>query len=93
MQDSVDHLADPGNLQQKDVVFPGFDGNGELRFIVYAKFMMSDDKFNGLRCVGGLNCHHETTVRYLRMLDKYESFPPERRRELSAAEIRSILEN
>ena len=91
MQDSFDQLVDKGGLRPSDVMFPGFDGNNELAHIAYAKFLLKDG-FEGLRTAGGLSCHHETISRYERMLEKYELIPVERRRELSAQEIRSILE-
>jgi uncharacterized protein YfbU (UPF0304 family) len=89
LQDSYDQLQDKAGLNERDVLFPGFDVNNESRFLGYSKFRLKS-AFDGFRAAPGINSHFPT--RYREMLARYESIPAERRRELTAEEISSILD-
>ena len=90
LQDSYDQLANKGTLKESDVIFPGFDGNNENSLLQYAKLQLQHG-FQEFRHKAGLNSHFPTAHEYPAMLKRYEAVPIERRRQLSADEMRKIL--
>lgn len=91
LQDAYDQLGNKAGLDDRDVRFPGFDGNNENAFLQYAKHLCKSG-FRGFRSSSSMNSHSQTTRRYGLMLERYHSVPIARRRGLSAEEIRSIIE-
>ena len=70
-------LLNPTRLNEKSVVFPGFDGNNEIMFMAYTKYFIEDlDRFNEIRETtnGYYNSHSKMIPKYKKMLVKYREY-------------------
>ena len=81
----------PDDIDEKDLLFPGFDGNNESSQMSYAQFVVEDEGRWGDLRVRDFNSHARTEFRYRPMVEAWK----QRRRpsqHLSAEEIRAILD-
>ena len=72
LADTYDALADKSGIDQHAIVFPGFDGNNEADQMVYARFLVKDQR-RWTEVLKGrphfdLNSHMRTREMYERML-------------------------
>lgn len=87
-------LRDKGEIEEKDVRFPGFDGNTEFRQMAYARYFLFDlDRYESLHDQvkqNGCNSHCPMLDTYRKMLRVFHSRkrPPS---PLSAEDIKTIL--
>lgn len=89
LHDSYEMLDDKSGIDPADVVFPGFDGNGEPEYLSYGEFLNNQGKFQESKVK---NSHHATLDMYSRMLAKLRSLrtSPAAPR-LTASEIKQVL--
>ncbi len=95
MQRSYEELDDRGDIEERRLAFPGFDGNNEGAYMAYAKFLREkQDRFTDVELgFDGLNSHAPRVGKYGRMIDEWKRVPEDRRYEsLTKEEILSILE-
>jgi uncharacterized protein len=92
LQQSYQGLGNKGDIEERDVVFPGFDGNNEATYQGYAQFLRNrSSKFTDLRVRDkNLNSHMPTLQMYNRMQDVWAQLGEGH--ELSADQIRAILD-
>ncbi|MFY0758754.1 YfbU family protein [Metabacillus dongyingensis] len=87
-------LNDKGNINESDVIFPGFDGNHETGQYVYAKYYIFDlDRYHELHDkiqYPDFNSHRGMLNKYRRMLSVYNQLND--KHSLNAEEIRNVLE-
>jgi uncharacterized protein YfbU (UPF0304 family) len=77
-------------VDPKRLKFPGFDGNHEIKFMTYARFMRKHGKWDFLDLAAtNFNSHCPTADRYERMLAEWGA--SENKYELTAADIIRIL--
>jgi uncharacterized protein YfbU (UPF0304 family) len=66
---SLNGFKKKDGLDKKAIQFPGFDGNYETEYLVYAQYLLDDEKlYAELQRKGGYNSHHPTIERYGRMI-------------------------
>ncbi len=93
LQSSYDQLpeAEKATIEASEVLFPGFDGNGETEYMGYARFLREKmDRFTSVRALEALNSHCPTQHMYkamLKVLPKREGVFY-----LSASKIRAVLD-
>lgn len=80
--DAIKRDGKKTNLTDKDVMFPGFDGNRETEYLSYARFFIYDmDRYSEIQNIDmtdNLNSHWQTLDYYNKMLqiwEEYESLP------------------
>ena len=91
LKDSYVKLTNKENLSLSHVTFPGFDGNHELKEYFFAKFLKGQGLWKHV-LGDDPNSHHETAPRYHQMLNRASKFTQQERVNLTAAQIKSIIE-
>lgn len=86
------------NITDKDVMFPGFDGNRETEYLSYARFFIYDmDRYSEIQNIDmtdNLNSHWQTLDNYRKMLKIWESYETLPNRYLMNEEqIKDLLKN
>ena len=78
---AVDKRQEYPSYKNKKIVFPGFDGNNEYKYIEYMQFYIYKlNRFEALKKDSSLdyNTHGETIDIYKHMIDVWKSFGNER---------------
>jgi hypothetical protein len=71
MNDCYEKLDDKSGIDQRDLKFPGFDGNNEAELLAYARYYVEDlGRFSRLG-ITYLNSHSPVIEMYQRMLEEY----------------------
>ena len=84
-------LSDKQGIDEKELEFPGFDGNYETEYMSYTQYLLDDEcLYAELHRKGGYNSHHPTLDKFGRMLDAWKMSAA--LRELTAADIKRILD-
>lgn len=99
MFDAIDRSAkklSPENLKGKrNTKFRGYDGNNESKFMAFAAFTVERLKrfeYLPMEKKGYWNSHMPTRDVYRRMLEEWRKMPMERRFELTADELQTVLD-
>lgn len=94
MQDSYKNLDDKEDIDHSKLKFMGFDGNNEGKHMSYAQFVRERERrFEQLELGSdGFNSHMPTIPLYRNRIDFWKLLPPEKQSDLTAADIRAILE-
>lgn len=83
-------------LTDKDVAFPGFDGNDESEYLSYARYFIEDlgryDEIKQYAAECDLNSHMNTTNRYKAMLSIIANIEPRYRYCMSEEQIIKLLQ-
>lgn len=74
LQMSYDDLSDKDGVEERDVLFPGFDGNNESDHLGYANFYCSQRRFGHLR-FGSLGEHSRIEEQFEITVDLNSHFP------------------
>jgi uncharacterized protein YfbU (UPF0304 family) len=92
LQRNFDSQNGETDLEQRDIEFPGFDGNNETRLMRYAEFILSDpSKFDGfLLREDSINSHHSYLSAYRDQLSVWEDL--DNQYNLDIEEIERIVE-
>ena len=92
LQQSFKSLADKEGIKERELAFPGFDGNEEGEYLSYAKFLREHEgKFTSLKDDSDhLNSHFPTLDIYNRMQEVWAQ--ARNKYALSRDEIRAILD-
>ncbi|MFD2628718.1 YfbU family protein [Oceanobacillus kapialis] len=94
IDDSYENLQDKQNLSEREITFPGFDGNYETRYYGFTKFFIQDySRFAEIdeRCNGNFNSHRELIPKYRRMLETWNQIPSEERHSMNIEQIQELL--
>lgn len=71
---SYNNLGDKTGINQKDVMFNGFDANSEGKHYSYARFLILDcDRYNEFKNQN-LNSHYSILEKYRKMLVKWSNY-------------------
>jgi len=94
LQRSFERLTDKEGISESAVVFPGFGGNDETHFLVFARYIRDSGQWEWMLKGKDLDCHFPTTWRYRPMLEKWRPIEPIERKaaRLSRDDIKEILE-
>ncbi|KXW57395.1 hypothetical protein FEMY_20910 [Ferrovum myxofaciens] len=68
---SFEHLDDKSGIEEREVHFPGFDGNNEPELLGFAKDLLKYHRYETVLQDRELNSHSQTTEIYKRMLVKW----------------------
>lgn len=83
-------------LTDKDVAFPGFDGNEESEYLSYARYFIEDlgryDEIKQYAADWDFNSHMNTTHRYKSMLSMIANIEPRYRYCMSEEQIIKLLQ-
>ena len=92
MQRSHEELPDKAGIEERDIVFPGFDGNHETEYLAYARYVVEKERrFPYLKLGwGGFNSHVPMIDRYRQQVEVWRSM--DEKPELTAEDITTILE-
>lgn len=88
-------LEDKEDLTEEDVAFNGFDGNEEGKYYTFAEFYIEDfNRFPELKEneFNAYNSHSNKVAKYSRMLELWSNTHERHANNLTADEIRAILE-
>lgn len=91
LQKSYESLGndDKKKVNKEKIIFGGFDGNNEIRLLMYARFVIEDMKrWDWVKKIGGLNTHSQTGRLYEAML---KATPKHEGQMLSVEEINKII--
>jgi len=90
---SYDKLANKTNLNKNKFIFPGFNKNSEMHYLICAKYLISSKEefriINNNKVHEDLTSHKIMKTRYLTMLDTWRLFRD--KQTLTYEEIQSIL--
>ena len=90
---SYKNLSDKSGIDEKDIQFPGFDGNNEINQYSYTNYFIMDlNRFKELKNgseFADFNSHCEMRNRYHRMLTEWNKYGDKQK--LSREEISNIL--
>ena len=90
MQESWKQQGSPAEIDENLLAFRGFDGNNEVSYMAYARFVVKDEeRFQGL-AVSDFNSHMPSADAYRHMVDAWNSTSDPYR--LSVQDIKNILE-
>lgn len=82
-------------LTDKDIAFPGFDGNDECQYLSYARYFIEDlgryDEIKQYCAERDLNSHMNTTARYKNMLADFSNIENRYRYCMSEEQILKLL--
>lgn len=82
-------------LSDKDILFPGFDGNEESQYLSYARYFIEDlgryDEIKQYCAEPDFNSHMNTTYRYKSMLEKLSHIDVPKRYCMSEEQLINIL--
>lgn len=82
-------LPEKTGIEERDIEFPGFDGNNEGKQLAYAKYFCALDEGRFTELGTPENSHFPTMNRYRRMLEDWES--SENKYKLTREDIQRIL--
>lgn len=91
LQDSYNYLDDKSGFEEREVKFPGFDGNNEGRLLAFAQALADSDRFRDVLGKKAPNSHTEMVSSYLPMIDEWKRLG-QPRQPLSMENMRRILE-
>ena len=72
MRDSFRELSDKSGIDEKALVFPGFDGNNESDLLSFAHNLIKHGRFSSTLGEHAQNSHHPTYDIYRRMIDCWD---------------------
>lgn len=72
MKLSYDNLDDKSGVDEKDLAFPGFDGNNEPELLSFARGLVKHDRYMQVLGAKPKNSHMQTTALYARMIKSWE---------------------
>ena len=73
LQRSYRELEDKTGIEEREVEFPGFDGNNETSYYAYAKYVVErEERFTYLKGADDLNSHMPMLQSYRQMLPVWE---------------------
>lgn len=91
---SDDNLTNKANLNKGKFIFPGFNKNSEMQYLICAKYLISTKEefkiINDNKVRKDLTSHKIMNTKYLAMLSKWRLFR-DKQIELTYEEIKSIL--
>ena len=92
IQRSYEELPDKAGIDERHIVFRGFDGNYETEYLAYARYVVEkEQRFPYLKLGRArFNSHMPMVEHYRRQIALWESM--DKKPELTAADITSILE-
>lgn len=73
LRDSYNKLEDKSEIDEKDLNFPGFDGNNEGEYLSFARNLLKHRRFETTLGKTAINSHMPTTDIYKRMINCWES--------------------
>jgi len=73
LQDFYNALPDKSGIESHEVLFPGFDGNGEGTLISFAAAIRKKGHYEHVAAARNLNAHMPTIDLYVRMLDAWRN--------------------
>ncbi len=86
-------------LKDKEIMFPGFDGNNEYKQLSYVRYFIVDlDRYSEIQELNhtdNYNSHARMLYKYRKMLEKWNKFVQDRSLNqylLSESQIRSLIE-
>lgn len=81
------------DFSETRVHFYGFDGNNEVQYLSYAKYILEDMKrFTPIcRTVDGYNSHRKVASKYRQMLEVWKKYSVEEKYELSPSQLKEIV--
>ena len=95
---SYHELSDEEKAQidENDIKYEGFDGSNEIQYYCFADFLMRDEGLYGEIFDDGraeLDSHAKRVDQYKKMLDAWRNTGKEKHDNLTAEEIRGIIES
>lgn len=90
---SVPELNNRNGIKDKDLIFPGFDGNKESIYLGFLLAVRDDELYHDLLGIRDLNSHVPVVAKYCEMLDKRREMGPldDISRSLSREQILDLL--
>lgn len=90
LKHSYEKLADKSGIDERDIKFPGFDGNNETKQMAYARYLVEkEQRYGDLKIGDAYNSHFPSLGRYRAMVEVWEGI--EDRYQLSKEEILRIV--
>lgn len=90
LRDSYKQLSDKSGIDERDVVFPGFDGNNEAELLGFAGALSKNGNYSETIGERAKNSHMPTTEMYRRQIGQWKELGSPRY-PLSKAQILSII--
>jgi uncharacterized protein YfbU (UPF0304 family) len=90
LRDNFANLDDKGSVEEHQVAWPGFDGNGEVELLSYTGALSADNHFRDVLDEDPTNSHTTMVPTYERMIAKWHELGKPTKMDLS--QITQILE-